>query len=162
MNRSGVAWSRVMRSRLPLAGILFAILLASCGGHPDVTVNIGGETVRMVLASTTERTGCSSEHGDAFPRDVPLTTVHAPAPVTFQIEAGQGATQIRGWIYDVDTPTTSGGPFEEFTLPGRGGAYPAWSMVPARTYSVLLNVQWSALVKQGEVTFVFRVRIEPR
>lgn len=150
-----------MRSRSPLAAILFAILLASCGGHPDVTVKVGGETVRMVLASTTERTGCSGEHGDAFPRDVPVTTVRVPAPVTLHIEAGQGATQIRGWIYDVDAPPAAGAPIEEFTLPGRSGAYPARSMVTAKTYSVLLNVQWSALVKQGEVTHVFRVRIEP-
>jgi hypothetical protein len=150
-----------MWSRLPLAAILFAILLASCGGHPDVSAKVGGETVRMVLASTTERTGCSSEHGDAFPQDLPLTTVRSAVPVTLQIEAGQGATQIRGVLYDVDAPTASGSPIEEFTLPGRSGTYQVRSMVPARTYSVLVNVQWSALVKQGEVTYVFRVRIEP-
>ena len=150
-----------MRSRLPLSAILFAILLASCGGHPDVTVKVGGETVRMVLASATERTGCSSQHGDAFPQDVPLTTVRAAVPVTLQVEAGQGATQIRGVVYDVDTPLASGGPSEDFTLPGRSGAHQLRSMVTARTYSVLVNVQWSALVKQGEVTYVFRVRIEP-
>jgi len=150
-----------MRSRLPLSAILFAILLASCGGHPDVTVKVGGETVRMVLASATEQTGCQTEHGDAFPRDVPLTTVRAPVPVTLQIDAGQGATQIRGWFYDVDAPLASGGPIEEFTLPGRSGSHSARSMAPARTYSVLVNVQWSALIKQGEVTYIFRVRVEP-
>jgi hypothetical protein len=150
-----------MRSRLPLAAILFAIVVASCAGHPDVTVKVGGETVRMVLASTTERTGCSSEHGDAFPQDVPLTSVRASVPVTLEIEAGQGATRIRGWFYDVDAPSASGTPIEEFTLTGRSGSHAARSIVPARTYSVLVNVQWSALIKQGEVTYVFRVRIEP-
>jgi hypothetical protein len=151
-----------MRSRLPLAVILFAILLASCAGTPSVIVSVAGETVPMVLSSTTVRTGCSAEHGDAFPRDVPLTTVRAPTPAMLHIEAGQGATGIRGWIYDIDTSTASGGPIEEFTLSGRSGDHEARSIMPARTYSVVVNVIWSSLVTGGEVTHVFRLRIEPR
>ncbi len=149
-----------MRSRLPLAVILFAILLASCAGTPSVIVSVAGETVPMVLSSTTVRTGCSAEHGDTFPRDVPLTTVHAPTPAMLHIEAGQGATGIRGWIYDIDTPMASGGSIEEFTLSGRSGDHEARSIMPARTY-VVVNVIWSSLVTGGEVTHVFRLRFEP-
>lgn len=151
----------MIRSRLPLAGILVAILLASCGGRPGVTVSIAGETVPMVLSSTTEGTSCSTYHGDAFPRDLPLTTVRAPTPVILQVAAGQGAIGVRGAIYDVDAPTPSGGPIEEFMLPGGGGAYESRAIVPARTYRVIVNVQWRSLVTRGEVTHVFHVRIEP-
>ncbi|MDP9252402.1 MAG: hypothetical protein M3O80_05285 [Chloroflexota bacterium] len=148
-----------MRSRLPLAAIIFAVLLASCGGTPSVIVVAAGKKIPMALASTTVRTGCSSEHGDAFPRDVPLTIVNSRAPV-LHIEAGQGATGIRGWIYDVDAPTTSGGPLEEFTLSGRSGDHEAKSIVTAHTYTVVVNVTWSALVTGGEVTHVFRLRVD--
>ena len=115
----------------------------------------------MALSSTTVRTGCSGEHGDAFPQDIPLTVVRAPVPATIHIEGGQGATGIRGWIYDVDAPTTSGGPLEEFWLPGRSGDHEAKSIVTARTYSILVNVTWSSLVTGGEVTHVFRLRVVP-
>ena len=150
-----------MRSRLPLAVILLAILLASCGGTPSVLVTVAGETIPMALSSTTVRTGCSAEHGDAFPRDIPLTIVRTRTPALLHIEAGQGATGIRGWIYDLDAPTASGLPLEEFTLSGRSGDHAATSIVAARTYSVLVNVTWSALVTGGEVTHVFRLRVEP-
>jgi len=151
----------MIRSRLALAGILAAILLASCGSRPDVTVSIASGTVRMLESSVTEGTRCSTFHGDGFVRDVPLTTVRTATPVTIEVEAGQTATAIRGWIYDVDAPTPSGGPIEEFKLPGRNGAYEARSIVPARTYEVVVNVAWSALITRGEVTHVFRVRVEP-
>ena len=151
-----------VRSRLPLAVILFAILLASCGVTPSVIVRVAGEMVPMVLSSTTVRTGCSAEHGDAFPRDVPLTTVRAPTPAMLHIEAGQGATAIRGWIYDIDAPMASGGPIEEFTLSGRSGDHEARSIVPGRTYRVVVNVTWSSLITGGEVTHIFQLRIEPR
>ncbi len=149
-----------VRPRLPLALILFTILLASCSGTPGVMVRVAGETIAMALASTTVRTGCSAAHGDAFPRDVPLTIVRTTTPALLHIEAGQGATEIRGWIYDVDAPTASGGPLEEFTLSGRSGDHAAKSIVTARTYSVVVNVAWSSLVTGGEVTHVFRLRVE--
>lgn len=149
------------RSHVPLAVICTAILLASCGGRPGVTVSIAGEPVAMILSSATERTACSAQHGDAFPRELPLTVVRTTAPVTLQLEAGQGVTQVRGWIYDADAPTPTGGPIEEFTLAGRSGTYQARSIAPARTYSVLVNVVWSYLVTGGEETHAFRVRIEP-
>jgi len=144
---------------MPLALILFVIVLASCGSAPNVTVTIAG--VPMVLASTSVRTGCSGEVGDAFPRDVPLTTVRAPTPAVIHVEAGEGATGTRGWIYDVEAPTASGGPIEEFTLAGRTGDHAAKSIVRERTYRVVVNVMWSSLVTSGEVTHVFRLRVEP-
>ena|SRR2546430_11187472 len=151
-----------MRSRLPLGVILGAILLASCGGRPGVTVTIAGETVPMALASTSEGTACSTTIGDAFPRDLPLTTVRAAAPVTIHFEAGQGANEIRGWIYDVDAPSASGGPNEEFTVAGRSASYEARSVIAGRTYRVLVNVRWSFVVTHGEETHLFEVRLEPR
>jgi len=65
-----------VRTRLPLAAILVSILVASCGGRSGLTVSIASETVPMVLGSTTEGTARSTSHGDAFPQNVPLTTVH--------------------------------------------------------------------------------------
>jgi hypothetical protein len=47
-----------MRSRGPLATILLAILLASCGGRPSVTVHLAGEIVPTQVVSTTEGTPC--------------------------------------------------------------------------------------------------------
>jgi hypothetical protein len=126
-----------------------------------VIVSIGGETVPMVLASTSEGTACSTSIGDAFPQNVPLTTVHAATPMTLRFDAGQGATEIRGWIYDLDAPSPSGGPNEEFTVPGRSGTYDARSIVAARSYSITMNVRWSFVVTQGEETHLFRLRIEP-
>ncbi|HEV8535585.1 MAG TPA: hypothetical protein VGR87_07685 [Candidatus Limnocylindria bacterium] len=150
----------MVRSRLTLAAVIIAIPLASCGARPGVTVSIAGEKVPIVLSSTTEGTRCSTSHGDAFPENVPLTTVRMPAPVTLRFDAGQGASEIRGWIYDLDAPSPAGGPIEEFTLPGRGGAHQARSIVPERTYRVLVNVRWSFLVTEGEETHVFRLRVE--
>ena len=115
----------------------------------------------MVVSSVTERTTCSSTHGDAFPQDPPLTTVRTPMPVTLNFEAGQGATSIRGVIYDVDALTPSGGPQEEFMVAGRTGTHTARLMVPGRTYQVLVNVPWSFFVTGGEETHVFRLRVEP-
>jgi len=106
----------------------------------------------MVLASSSEGTACSTSIGDAFPQGVPLTIVRAATPVALHFEAGQGATEIRGWIYDIAAPTTTGGPNEEFTVPGRSGEYVSRSIVPNRTYRVLTNVRWSFLVTHGEVS----------
>ena len=122
---------------------------------------MAGVAVPMVIASVSERTACSSSHGDAFPQNPPLTTGRAPTPVTLTFEAGQGATSIRGVIYDLDAPTPSGGPQEEFMVTGRTGAYTARSMVPGRTYQVLVNVPWSFVVTGGEETHLFRLRVEP-
>jgi len=125
-----------------------------------VTVSVAGVTAPMVLSSRTERTSCSTSHGDAFPQNLPLTTVRAPTPVMLKFEAGQGASEIRGVIYHVDTPTPSGGPLEEFTIRGRTGTHTALSIVLGRTYQVLVNVRWSFFVTGGEETHLFRLRVE--
>jgi hypothetical protein len=134
-------------------------LLAACGGRPDVTVSVAGERVPMVLASTSEGTRCSTTISDGFPQNIPLMTVHAAMPVKLQFEAGQGATEIRGAIYDRDAPP--GVPIEEFSLHGAGGSYEPRSLVVARTFRVLVNVRWSFVVTQGEVTHLFDFRVEP-
>src|SRR6266571_114676 len=129
-----------MRSRRPLGVVLVAVLLASCGGRPGVTVTIG----------------------DDFPQTVPLTTVRSAPPLTLHFEAGQGPSEIRGAIYDVDAPAASGGPDEEFSVAGRSGSYEARSVIAGRTYRVLVNVRWSFVVTRGEETHLFEVRLEPR
>jgi hypothetical protein len=115
----------------------------------------------MVLASASEGTTCSTSHGDAFPENVPLTTIRATTPVALHFAAGQGATEMRGWIYDIAAPTATGEPNEEFTVPGRGGEYVLRSIVPNRTYRVVTNVRWSFLVTQGEVSHIFELRVQP-
>src|SRR6267143_7142744 len=151
-----------MRSRVPLGVILGAILLASCGGRRIINNTIGSDVVPMALASTSEGTACSTTIGDAFPQNLPLTTVRSAPPLTLQFEAGQGASEIRGAIYDVDAPAASGGPNEEFTVAGRSGSYEARSVLAGRTYRVLVNVRWSFVVTHGEETHLFEVRLEPR
>src|SRR2546428_11244883 len=151
-----------MGSRLPLGVFLVAILLASCGGRPGVTVSIGGVVVPMALGSTSEGRACSSSIGDYFPGTLPLTIVRAALPLTLEFEAGQGASEIRGAIYDVDAPAASGGPNEEFNVAGRSGSYMARSVTAGRTYRVLVNVRWSFVVTHGEETHLFEVRLEPR
>jgi hypothetical protein len=115
----------------------------------------------MVLASASEGTACSTSIGDAFPQNVPLTTIRVATPVTVHFEAGQGASEIRGWIYDVAAPSATGGPNEQLTLPGRIGDYEMRSIVSNRTYRILVNVRWSFLVTQGEVSYLFEMRVQP-
>ena len=115
----------------------------------------------MVLSSTSRITAwVAGEVGDYFPREIPVTTVRTSLPVMLKVEAGQGASVIRGWLYDKETPTPTGGPSEEFNLPGRTGAYAARTIVVGRTYEIVVNVMWSGLLVSGEVTHVFRVKVE--
>jgi hypothetical protein len=148
--------------RLLAAAILVAMLLAACGSRPGITVSIANVTVPTVLGSTTESVLWSTSHGDAFPRDLPLTTVFIPAPVTIRFAAGQGASEIRGAIYDLDAPGPSGGPIEQFTVPGRTGEYESRSIVSSRMYSVVVTVRWSSFITRGEETYLFRMRVESR
>jgi hypothetical protein len=113
----------------------------------------------MALASTSEGTACSTSIGDAFPQNLPLTTVRGPTAPVLRFEAGEGATEIRGAIYDLAAPP--GGPIEEFTLSGRSGEFQPRSITPARTCRVLVNVLWSFVITHGEVTHLFEMRVEP-
>lgn len=113
----------------------------------------------MVPSSTSRLTlWVSGEHGDFFPREIPVTTIRTSLPVMLKFEAGQGATTIRGWLYDKEVPF--GGPSEEFTLPGRTGAYAPRIIVVGRTYEIVVNVMWSGVLVSGEETHVFRLKIE--
>ena len=147
-----------MRSRGPLATILLAILLASCGGRPSVTVRVAGEIVPTQVVSTSEGTPCSGRIGDGafMPRE---TIVRASAPLAIRVDTDSG-THVLGWIYDIDAPTPSGGPLEEFTL-ACAGTHQSRSMVAARRYEVIVNVGRSVLGFSSEVTHAFRVRVQP-
>ncbi len=145
-----------------LAAMLLALPLAGCGTPPDLTVSVADRPVPTVLLSTSKTTCCwQSVVGDAFPREKPLTTVRAPTPVTLRIDAAPDATEIRGSVYEVDRPTPSGGPPEQFTLPGRSVAYVARAIVAGGTYEVVVNARWGGLLVRGEVTRAFRLRVEP-
>jgi hypothetical protein len=145
----------------PFAALLLATLLSACGSQPGIAVSVGQQSIPMVLSSTSRLTAwVSGEHGDAFPREIPVTTVRTSLPVMLKFEAGQGASAIRGWLYDKEAPTPAGGPSEEFTLPGRTGAYAPRTIVVGRTYEIVVNVMWSGLLVSGEETHVFRLKIE--
>lgn len=148
--------------RSPLIAVLFLSTVATaCGSQPGIKVTLARQTIPMVLTSTSRMTGWwAGEVGDMAVGEIPLTTVHTSAPVTLQFEAGQGASAIRGWLYDKDAPLPSGGPIEEFTLPGHTGAYAPRAMSVGRTYEVMVNVMWSGLLVRGEETHAFRLKIE--
>lgn len=82
----------------------------------------------MVRSSSTRSFIGGSEHGDDSPQRIPLTTIRTSTPVSLRFDTGQGATDIRGMIYDMDSP--SGGPIEEFALPGRVGTHEARTIAP--------------------------------
>jgi len=64
-------------------------------------------------------------------------------------------------IYDLEAPSPSGGPTEEFTVRGPSGAYQPRSIVAARTYRILVTVRWSFVAMQGEETHLFDLRAVP-
>ena len=144
----------------PIAALLIATLLGACGSQPDLRVSVGNQGLPMVLASTSKTTLLGGEHGDSFPRDIPLSTIRASTPVTLQLDAGQGASEIRGWLYDKDSPAPDGAPTEEFRVQGRSGAYASRTIAAGRRYEVLVNVKWSGLLVSGEVTYVLRLNVE--
>ena len=144
-----------------IASLLLASLLAACGSQPGVTISVGAQSIPTVLSSTSRITAWGhGETGDAFPRDIPLTAIRGSLPVTLKVEAGQGSSLVRGWLYDKEAPTPTGGPAEEFTLQGRTGTYALRTIVVGRTYEVIVNVVWSGLLVRGEETHAFRLRIE--
>ena len=155
----------MIRSRGPLAAILLAILAASCGGRPSVTVMVAGEIVPTQVVGTLEGTPCSTSHGDGpFPTLAP-TIVREPTPLAIRVDAEPGF-QIRGRIYEIDTSTPAlrllpaSGPLEEFTLMS-GVTYQSRSIVATRTYQVSVDVSRSALGFRSDVTHAFNVRVQP-
>ena len=155
----------MIRSRGPLAAILLAVLIGSCGGRPSVTVMVAGTIVPTQVVSTTEGTPCSASHGDGpAPSRDPLI-VREPTPLAIRVDAEPGY-QIRGRIYELDTSTPAlrllpaSGPLEEFTLTS-GVTYQSRSIVASRSYQVLVDVSRSVLGFRSEVGHAFRVRVEP-
>jgi hypothetical protein len=149
-----------MRLVLPATALL-ATVLTACGSQPGISVSAGTQSIPMVAMSTTRITGWwLGEHGDAAWVERPLSVIRTSAPVTLRFAAGEGATEIRGWVYDTDRPSLSGGPIEEFSLPGRTGAYEPRAIAAGRTYEVVVNVKWSGLLVHGEETHAFRLRLE--
>jgi hypothetical protein len=154
----------MIRSRRPLTAILLAILAASCGGRPSVTVTVAGEIVPTQIASTTEGTPCSTRHGDG-PAPWGLTIVREPPPLVIRVDAEPGS-RIRGQIYEIDTSTPvmrllpASGPLEEFTLTS-GVTYQSHSIVATRTYRVSVDVSRSVLGFRSEVAHAFNVRVQP-
>ena len=155
----------MIRLRGPLAAILLAILVASCGGRPSLTVMVAGEIVPTQVVSTTEGTPCSTSHGDgpAPPRDPMI--VREPTPLAIRVDTEPGY-QIRGQIYEIDTSTPAlrllpaSGPLEEFTLTS-GVTYQSRSIVASRSYQVSVDVSRSVLGFRSEVGHAFRVRVQP-
>lgn len=146
--------------RLPFALALLAAVLGGCGSQPAVSVFVGDESVPMALVSTSRITGWwAGEVGDAFPTELPLTMVRASNPVPLRLEAGPGASRIRGWIYDTSTSTPSGGPIEEFAVDGRNATYAPRTITPGHTYEIAVNVAWSGVLVHGEVTHAFRMNV---
>jgi hypothetical protein len=155
----------MVRMRGSLAATLLAILAASCGGRPSVTIMVAGEIVPTQVVSTTEGTPCSTKHGDGpFPTLAP-TIVREPTPLAIRVDAEPGS-EIRGRIYEIDTsaPTMqllpASGPLEQFTLTS-GVNYPSRSIVATRTYQVSVDVSRSVLGFRSEVTHAFNVRVQP-
>jgi hypothetical protein len=155
----------MIRSRGPLAAILLAILVASCGGRPSVTVMVAGKVVPTQVVSKTEGTPCSTSHGDgpAPPRDPMI--LREPTPLAIRVDAEPGY-QIRGRIYEIDASTPdlrllpASGPLEEFTLTS-GVTYQSRSIVASRSYQVSVDVSRSVLGFRSEVGHAFRVRVQP-
>jgi hypothetical protein len=153
------AGAELTRSRAwPLVTILFLIVVASCSGRPGIRVTVAGQTVPTAYASNSYRTLCAGAVEDAFPRDVPVTTVRADR-VQLSLEGGGGTTAIHLSLYDVDAPP--GGPMEEAQLTGRIVTYELPNAVVGHTYQVLVNVDWSAIVSSGTESHLFRLRIAP-
>jgi hypothetical protein len=160
----GLGWfNDMIRSRGPLAGILLAIIVASCGGRPSVTVRVAGEIVPTQIGSSLDGTPCSTTVRDA-PFLPPVTIVREPTPLEIRVDADPGY-EISGWIYEMDASAPvprllpASGPLEEFTLVS-GEAYRSRSIVAARTYAVMVNVERSALGFRSEVSHLFGVRVE--
>jgi len=88
---------RRIRGRLPLAAILVAILLASCG-RPGVALRIAGvnDALPGLDSSYCQSAGCTGTCGD-YPTLAPLLVqVRVTPPVTLEVRADSGVTEIHG------------------------------------------------------------------
>lgn len=151
---------RRLRPRLPLAAILVAILLASCG-RPGVTLRIAGvnEALPGLDSSYCQSGGCTTTCGD-YPTPAPaLVQVRVTAPVTLEVQADSGVTEIHGNIWEGDT--LSGRPIEAFTLAGPSARHVSQAMASGHRYYIYIDIRWSFPLNSGGQGHAFRVEILP-
>ena len=151
---------RHLRGRLPLAAILVAILLASCG-MPGVALRIAGvnDALPGLDSSYCQSVGCTGTCGDYPTLAPPLVPVHVTPPVTLEIRADSGVTEIHGDIWEGDT--VSGRPIEAFVLAGQSAKYVSQAMAPGHRYYIFLDVHWSLPLNTGGRAHFFRVELLP-
>jgi hypothetical protein len=151
---------RGLRRRLPLAAVLLAVLLASCG-MPGVTLRISGanEALPGLQGSYCQSGGCSGSCGDYGPLVPTLVQVRVTPPVTLEVQTGSGVTEIRGEIREGDS--LSGSPIEAFVLAGQSARYVSQVMAPGHRYYIFLDVHWSLPLNTGGRAHFFRVELLP-
>ena len=151
---------RRLRGRLPLAAILVAILLASCG-IPGVALRIAGvnESLPGLDSSYCQSGGCTGTCGDYPVLAPPIVQVRVTPPVTLEIRADSGVTEIHGDIWEGDT--VSGQPVETFTLAGQTARFVSQAMAPGHRYYIAIDIHWSLPLNTGGQGHVYRVQVLP-
>jgi hypothetical protein len=146
---------------LPLASILVAVVLASCDGRPAVTLRISGvnESVPGLSGSYCQSGGCSGTCADGPAPVPPLVQLHVIAPVTLEVQADDGVTEIRGDIWEGDT--VLGRPVEAFTVAGKSARYVSRAMASGHRYYISIHVRWSRPLNTGGQGHAFRVELLP-
>ena len=149
-----------LRGRLPLAAILVAILLASCG-RPGVALRIAGvnDALPGLDSSYCQSGGCTTTCGDYPVLSPPLVQVRVTPPVTLEIRADSGVTEIHGDIWEGDT--VSGQPVETFTLAGQTARFVSQAMAPGHRYYIAIDIHWSLPLNTGGQGHVYRVEVLP-
>ena len=151
---------RRMRPRLPLAAILVAILFASCG-RPGVTLRIAGvnEALPGLDSSYCQSGACTGTCAD-YPTPAPaLVQVRVISPVTLEVQADSGVTEIHGNIWEGDT--LSGRPIEAFTLAGPSARHISQAMASGHRYYIYIDIRWSLPLNSGGQGHAFRLEILP-
>ena len=69
-----------------LAAFHLAASLTACGTQPGVSASVSLQSILVMSSATRSTAWGAGEHGDAFPRDIPLPTVHALAAATLHFE----------------------------------------------------------------------------
>ena len=151
---------RHLRGRLPLAAILVAILLASCG-IPGVALRIAGvnESLPGLDSSYCQSGSCTTTCHDYPTLSPPLVQVRVTPPVTLEFRADSGVTEIRGDIWEGDT--VSGRPIETFTLTGHIARYGSQAMASGHRYYIVIDIHWSLPLNTGGQGHVYRVELLP-
>jgi len=149
-----------MRHRIPLVGVLFLVLLASCAvPRPTVGLTIAGTHVAGSREGSFCQTGgCSSHCADGPAPVAPLSVVRAATPVRLDFSAGGEVTKIHGDIWAGES--LSGQPIESFDLGNGARAYTSKAMAAGRYY-MLVSLQWSRPLDSGDTGLAFHVEIVP-